>query len=125
MEYRSRSLRLDDEVWEALQKLPISTNQFLRKLLTADGVFDSPVLGDLKPHKLSKKAAKVEALRASDPMASERPEIDYGAHEEVPSGGSVSVVGAAVPVKAVGARPHNVHSGVRPVPGCAQCKAMA
>jgi hypothetical protein len=52
--------------------------------------------GRVQPRKLSKKAAHVEALRASDPMADERPEIDYG-NTELPNGGSVSVVGAAIP----------------------------
>lgn len=50
-----------------------------------------------QPRKQSKKAAAIEALRASDPMAGERSEIEYGS-SELPSGGSVSVVGAAIPI---------------------------
>lgn len=40
-EPKSRSYRIDDEVAEAIQKLPMSLNQFLRKVLSADGAFDS------------------------------------------------------------------------------------
>jgi hypothetical protein len=74
--------------------------------------------------KPSKQAIQVEQIRASDPMAAERPEMDYAAHSEVPSGGSVSKVGAAVPVNPSGVRPHTMHSGIRPVPGCKQCEEM-
>lgn len=74
--------------------------------------------------KPSKRAVQVEQLRASDPMSSERDDVAYGTHEELPSGGSVAKVGAAVPVKSSGVRPHTMHSGVRPVAGCKECEAM-
>lgn len=41
-----------------------------------------------KPRKQSRKAAAIEALKASDPMANQRPEIEYGS-DELPSGGSI------------------------------------
>ena len=46
----------------------------------------------------SKKARHVEALKASDPLGADRPEIEYGS-AELPSSGSVGVVGAAVPIQ--------------------------
>ena len=47
--------------------------------------FRALALGAGKP---AKRAVAVEVLRASDPMASERPDIEYGS-SELPSGGSV------------------------------------
>ena len=38
--------------------------------------------------KVSRAAVAVEKIRASDPMAAERPDVEYGS-EELPSGGSV------------------------------------
>jgi len=90
-------------------------------LIPLSAWFRALALGAKKPNK---RAVQVEELRASDPMADERPEIDYAAHSEVPSGGSVSKVGAAVPVKPSGVRPHTMHSGVRPVAGCKECEGM-
>lgn len=40
-EPKPRSIRLDDDVYEALQKLPESPNKFLRRMLSANGVFES------------------------------------------------------------------------------------
>lgn len=36
MEYRSRTFRIDDEVWEAVQKHELSANQLLRRVLRLD-----------------------------------------------------------------------------------------
>lgn len=38
-EPKTRTIRLDDDVYEALRKLPESPNKFLRKVLSADGAF--------------------------------------------------------------------------------------
>lgn len=38
-EPKKRSIRLDDDVYEALRKLPESPNKFLRKVLSAGSVF--------------------------------------------------------------------------------------
>lgn len=43
--------------------------------------------------KPSKAAVHVETLRASDPMAAERPDVEYGS-EALPSGGSVASLDA-------------------------------
>lgn len=114
MDYKSRSYRIDDDVHAAILALPESLNQYLRRNL----LFAAP-------KKKSKKAIQVEALRASDPMADERPEIDYAAADVVPTGGSVSVVGAARPVARLACAPHDVHSGVLPKKGCPDCAKMA
>jgi len=39
--------------------------------------------------KPNKRAVQIEQLRATDPMAADRPEIEYGS-EELPSSGSVN-----------------------------------
>lgn len=38
-EPKKRSIRLDDDVYEALRQLSESPNKFLRKVLSADGAF--------------------------------------------------------------------------------------
>lgn len=43
-EPKKRSIRLDDDVYAAVRKLPMSLNQFLRKVLSADGAFRSQVI---------------------------------------------------------------------------------
>jgi len=48
--------------------------------------------------KLSKKSAHIAALKASDPLGADRDDIEHG-NMELPSGGSVSVVGAAIPMQ--------------------------
>lgn len=42
-EPKKRTIRLDDDVYEALRKLPESPNKFLRKVLSADEAFDEVV----------------------------------------------------------------------------------
>lgn len=37
MNYKSRSFRIDDEVYEAIQKLPVSLNRYLRESLLGQG----------------------------------------------------------------------------------------
>jgi hypothetical protein len=76
------SVRLDSDIWDAVRKMPLSLNQFLRKVLSADGVFEVPA------KKVSKRQKAIETLKASDPMADQRPDVEYGS-EELPSGGSV------------------------------------
>lgn len=34
------SVRLDSDIWEAIKKMPLSLNQYLRKSLSAGGVFE-------------------------------------------------------------------------------------
>jgi hypothetical protein len=71
------------------------TNVVVRMLRAAPAQLNYAEFHDgVRPKRKSKKAAAIEALKASDPMSSERPEIEYGS-AELPSGGSVSVVGAA------------------------------
>src|SRR5882724_4380127 len=89
MEYRSRSLRLDDEVWDAIQKLPISANQFLRRLLSADGAFESPIDIEPRPRKQSRKEKLLAELAALDPTGAAREDVELG-NFELPRGGSVS-----------------------------------
>lgn len=89
MEYRSRSLRLDDEVWDAIQRLPISANQFLRRLLSADGVFESAVDMQPRPRKQTRKEKLLAELAALDPVGAEREDVELG-NFELPRGGSVS-----------------------------------
>ena len=74
---------------------------------------------------MTKKEREAEKLRLSDPLGAERDDVAWGTHEELPSGGSVAVVGAAIPVaKSSGSRPHSLHSGTRPIPGCPVCTEM-
>jgi hypothetical protein len=82
------SVRLDSDVWDAVRGMSVSLNQYLRESLLRESV---------RPRKLSKKAAHVEALKASDPLGAEREDIEHG-NMELPSGGSVAIVGAATPV---------------------------
>lgn len=92
MEYRSRSLRLDDEVWDAIQKLPISANQFLRRLLSADSVFETAV--DVRPRKKQTRRDRMLAeLEAIDPVGAARDDVELG-NFELPRGGSVSQRGS-------------------------------
>lgn len=93
MEYRSRSLRLDDEVWDAIQKLPISANQFLRRLLSADGVFETTVDVQPRPRKQTRKEKLLDELAALDPVGAEREDVELGSFE-LPRGGSVSQRGS-------------------------------
>lgn len=115
MGYQSKTYSLSDEVVEAIEgkkAAGTSPDRFLWSLI-------------FKQKKPSKREQVAEALRASDPMADERPEIAYGAHEELPSGGSVAVVGAARPVERTqSARKHSLHSGTRPIAGCSECAAL-
>lgn len=46
-EPKKRTIRLDDDVYEALRKLPESPNKFLRKVLSADGTFRTECVSDV------------------------------------------------------------------------------
>ena len=83
MEYNLRTVRLGDDVWEAVQAHAMSANELLRLAL---GMAARPI------RKVSKKDAHVAALRASDPLAEvlERTNIEHG-NMELPSGGSVAL----------------------------------
>ncbi len=74
-ELNSRSFRIEDEVWKAVQAHELSANQLLRRALGM-------------PWKQSKKAQAIEKIKASDPVGAERPDVQYGS-DELPSGGSV------------------------------------
>ncbi len=80
MEYNLRTVRLGDDVWEAVQASEMSANELLRLAL------------GMAPRKVSKKQAHVAALKASDPVAelAERTDIEHG-NMELPSGGSVAL----------------------------------
>ena len=54
-------------------------------LVALSAWFRALAFGGKKP---SGRAVAVEVLRASDPMAAERPDVEYGS-SELPSGGSV------------------------------------
>jgi hypothetical protein len=116
------SVRLDSDVWEAVRKMPVSLNQYLRRALLEMPDALGAKFEQIK--KKSRKAIHAEELKASDPMGAERDDIEFG-NTEVPSGGSVALVGAAIPVSKSVARPHSFHSGTRPIAGCPVCAAMA
>lgn len=81
MKYKSRSYRIDDEVAEAIKRLPISLNQFLRSQL-----IDKPTIALIKneldsreirqelarmanePRKLSNSVGKPDAVSVVDAM---------------------------------------------------------
>lgn len=98
-EPKKRSIRLDDDVYEALRKLPESPNKFLRKLLSAGGAFELPQLSDVAP----------EGLMISTGL--------QGMHVRAGKRGETGT-----PILRM--RPHTVHSGVRPVAGCKECEEM-
>lgn len=58
-EPKNRSIRLDDDVYEALRKLPESPNKFLRKALSAEGAFELPKLSDVAPNKRGETGAPI------------------------------------------------------------------
>lgn len=89
-EPKPRSIRLDDDVYEALQKLPESPNKFLRKVLSADGVFDVPAV----PARAS--------ITESDTGT---PEQERRIREHVKSGGTVSRYADSGKVEFRGIRP--------------------
>lgn len=108
MEYPIRSVRLDDEVWEAVKKLPKSLNKFLREVLSAGGVFEPDVYSpeteakiatNVRPRRQSKKDRIVAELAASDLTAQSvgRDDIEYGSHEVAPRGQHVANLDATGP----------------------------
>jgi hypothetical protein len=84
------SVRLDSDVWEAVRAMPESLNVYLRRGLLGGG---------LVSRKISKKQAQVDALRASDPLATimEREDIEHG-NMDLPSSGSIATLDAVSPV---------------------------
>lgn len=104
-EPKVRSIRLDGDVYEALQRLDISTNQFLRQLLSAEGVFETAVNVQPRPRKQTRKEKLLAELAALDPVGAERDDVELG-NFELPRGGSVSQRGSldAVGPSASGSR---------------------
>lgn len=90
MEYKSRSIRLSDEVWDALQKSELSANQILRNVLLGSGgpiEIESPGQVPKVIKKLSKKEQAVRDRATGDIAAklAERDNIDYSDVESTPT----------------------------------------
>lgn len=90
------SVRLDSDVWEALRAMDCSLNQYLRESFFGVGLtpaIEKRIAAQAQPRKLSKKAAHIAALKASDPVATvlERDDIEHG-NMELPSSGSIATV---------------------------------
>ncbi len=68
MEYKSRSVRLDDEVWEAVRLNELSANRLLRRALNLDhGGCDVLPDGQLSSLPLVGKVSRDEFKRAIRP----------------------------------------------------------
>lgn len=108
LEYKSRSVRLDDQCWEALRQNPLSANRLLRIVLGLDNEdYDPPPAAGpevgsergkatVPTRRVSKKQEIVEELKASDLTAQMvgREDIEYGTHEQLPKGEHVANMGA-------------------------------
>lgn len=71
MEYRSRSLRIADDVWEALQASEFSANQLLRSALGLTAripLIELAPDGLALPDDIPKVAARLEAVRNIRPL---------------------------------------------------------
>ena len=87
MGYQSKTYSLSDEVVAVIEEQKtsgISPDKFLWSLI-------------FRRKKPSKREQAVAQLRASDPMAAERPDVEYGS-DELPSGGSVMLDAVAPPI---------------------------
>lgn len=73
-EPKKRSIRLDDDVYEAVRKMPMSLNQFLRKALSADGAFELSrnELRTMEP----RSAGRVVGLESAPPQRTMREKGD-------------------------------------------------
>lgn len=88
-------------------RLTESTVEKIKTLSDKRGISQADVIENwaltldvLRKPKMSKKAAQVQKLRASDPLGADRPEIEYGS-DELPSAGSVVTLDAVgVPANA-------------------------
>src|SRR5262245_63378138 len=94
------SVRLDADVWKAVREMPVSLNQFLREALFKERA---------KPK--NRKERAIEALAASDITAreTERRDIEYGHHDDLPDAGR-NVASLARPAERV---PYPIMRGVR------------
>jgi hypothetical protein len=112
MGYQSKTYSLSDEVVEAIEAAKakgVTPNQLLKSALLDSGVAQLVERRSVKPNVAGSSPA---AGAKSEPVTKFR-------DASVPAGART------LPPKMVDEpRPHTMHSGVRPVPGCKQCEGM-
>lgn len=98
-EYKVRSFRIEDEVWEAVRASEFSANQLLRTVLQ----FSFENLRELVEEEVQRPVK-------SDEVFGDR-EVRI-VHATVTKAGSPTF------------RPHMLHSGTRPIEGCEECAKL-
>ncbi len=97
VEYISKTFKFDEEVLAAIGELPESLNQYLRRSLVE---VEPGLVVSQGVRKRAKKDRVADALAASDLTAQAvggRPDVQYGHHEELPSGQHVANVSPRQP----------------------------
>jgi len=131
-ELRSRSFRIEDEVWKAVQAHELSANQLLRQALGMPSKAIRLVAGELRdvtPESWKTGAPPVKGTitvgRAKKKSVAVNFNPSDSATEPLPLPENHGIGSAEQALDSQGrVRPHAMHSGVRPVPGCKQCEGM-